>query len=103
MRSTECTVQAVNNVAFIVERRVFLMGRCLKTESFETTQSDYSHRTGCPAPLSEGSLWNIKDNAYSCNPRSEAERTPHISIITADISAVALQAVPVSMLDCAPL
>jgi hypothetical protein len=40
----------VNIMAFSVWKHVILMGRYLKTESFRTTQSDYSHRFGCSAP-----------------------------------------------------
>jgi hypothetical protein len=43
-------VQAVNNMAFIIGKHVFLVERYLKTESFKTTQSDYSHWFGYPAP-----------------------------------------------------
>jgi len=43
MRNTQCAVQAVNNVAFSVQKRVFLVKRYVKTESFKTTQSDYNH------------------------------------------------------------
>jgi hypothetical protein len=50
MRSREWSVQAANNMAFSVEKRVFLMERYLKTEGFKTTQNDYSHRFGSPAP-----------------------------------------------------
>jgi hypothetical protein len=41
-----CAMQAVNNVAFSAEKRVLLVERYFKTESSETTQSDYSHRFG---------------------------------------------------------
>jgi hypothetical protein len=37
-------------MVFIVEKHVFLLEHYLKTESFRTTQSDYSHQFGCPAP-----------------------------------------------------
>jgi hypothetical protein len=37
-------------MAFSVEKLVFLVERCPKTELFVTTQSDYSHVFGCPAP-----------------------------------------------------
>jgi hypothetical protein len=42
-------MRAVNNAAFSAEKCVLLVERYLKTESSATTQSDYSHRLGCPA------------------------------------------------------
>jgi hypothetical protein len=46
----QCALQAVNSMAFSIEKRVILVERYLKTGSFKTTQSDYSHRFECPGP-----------------------------------------------------
>jgi hypothetical protein len=43
-------MQAVNIMAFSVEKCVFLVEHYLETELFRTIQSDYSHQFRCPVP-----------------------------------------------------
>jgi hypothetical protein len=56
MRNTECALQAVNNMALRVEKRVLLMQGRLKAESFKATYCDKSYHSGCEAPA-ECVMW----------------------------------------------
>jgi hypothetical protein len=71
MRNTQCAVQAINNMVFNVEKRVFLVERYLKTESFTTTQSDYIHSTSkiCDMEISETVQADRKcEHPETCSP-----------------------------------
>jgi hypothetical protein len=44
MRSTNCAVQAVKNMAVSIEKRLFTVKHYVETDTFRTTQTYYSHR-----------------------------------------------------------
>jgi hypothetical protein len=77
-------VEAVNNMAFSAEKHVFLVELRVKTESFETMQSDYIRRFRCPAPARSVIQESVKQSRQTENVK--VPKRVRRSIVVAETS-----------------